>query len=165
MHLIWRDVTASKWINKLNKLASPSLSWKLCYYTCPFLRQHVSVIRDRNTRRFDFVELISGSCSSASRFFKSKELDCRRSFLVSFPVPSRRANPQVTPATQARMKIVMINDRRNKLKVKLLFKKTYYMAQVTSCKIARCDWLLAWQNRGHDENCSNKIMFKTFLAL
>ena len=98
-------------------MASPSLSWKLCYYTCPFLRQHVTVIRYRSTRRFDFVELISGSCSSANRFFKSKELDCRRCFLVSFPVPSRRPNPQVTPATQARMKIVMINDRRNKLKV------------------------------------------------
>ena len=71
-----------------------------------------------------------------------------RCFLVSFPFPSRRPNPQVTPATQATMKIVMINDRRNKLKVKLLFKKTYYMAQVTSGKIARCDWLLTWQDRG-----------------
>ena len=40
------------------------------------------------------------------------------------------------------MKIVMINDRHIKLKVKLLFKKTYYMAQVTSGKIARCDWLV-----------------------
>ena len=47
----------------------------------------------------------------------------------------------------------MINDRRNKLKVKLLFKKTNYMAQVTSSKSARCDWLVTWRDREHYENC------------